>query len=158
MPSSMQKFMKVNQKKEENYFLPVTKTLTEEVEERDKKGNIVKVQKPILWEFKVLDSEYCEQIKKDYEKEVPIVDKKKGITTYRTKFDGNGYLIRLAIESCVMPNLRDVELQNSYGVQGEEELLYAMVPKPGEFSQLLVDIQQKLGFTDLYEDIAEAKN
>lgn len=158
MQSSMQKFMKINQKKEENYFLPVTKTLTEETEIIDNKGQTKTVEVPIKWEFKVLDSDYCEQLKKDYEEEVEVFDKKKGIKTYRTKFDGQGYLIRLAIESCVMPNLKDIELQESYGVHNEEDLLYAMVPTPGEFSQLLVDIQRKLGFTDLLEDVAEAKN
>ena len=154
----MNLFFKENQKQSKNYKLQVTKAFTERVKVKDEHGREKEVEQPISWEFRVLSSEFCDQLREDYQKEIEVVDKKKGIKTYRTKFDATGYMTRLVVESCVYPDLKDSKLQESYGVYGAVDLLYALVPNPGEFAQLLADVNKNLGYTDLPEDIETAKN
>lgn len=63
--------------------------------------------------------------------------------------DPNRYLVACAAASVVMPDLNDVELQNSYGVLGREKLLLKMLTK-AEFDALCAAITKE-GFGDLVD-------
>ncbi len=52
-----------------------------------------------------------------------------------TEFSSDKYLVALAAECVVYPDLNDKDLQNSYGVLGAENLLEAML-LPGETGEL----------------------
>lgn len=70
-------------------------------------------------------------------------------------FNSNRYLRQLCAKSVVFPDLSDAELQKSYGVIGEEDLLGVML-LPGEFTNLMQFVQEANGFdADGFE---EAKN
>ena len=86
-----------------------------------------------------------------------IVDGKPGM--YRPKFDGNKYLVKMAVACIVFPNLNDKELQDSYGVMGAEKLIMEMIDNPGEFNAFMDKIQEFHGFKQTFQDkVDEAKN
>jgi len=78
---------------------------------------------------------------------------------YRKKIDTNVYIAKLVAASCVVPNLNNAELQDSYGVKKPEDLLKELVDDPGEYQDLFVFIQKYNGFdTSMEEEVEEAKN
>ena len=70
-------------------------------------------------------------------------------------FDGTRYTLMLTAASIVYPDLKNAELQKSYGVMGETELLSAML-LPGEFADLAAKAQEISGFKP--DDFEEAKD
>ena len=65
----------------------------------------------------------------------------------------------MIVASVVMPDLLDAELQDSYGVKGEDDLLMAMVDDPGEYNELAAFVQKFQGFdVPFQEKVDEAKN
>lgn len=76
-----------------------------------------------------------------------------------TKLDTNKYLGKLVAASVVSPDLKDAELQGSYGVIGEDNLIRTML-LPGEFANLLEAVQALNGFdAEKFDEIkTEAKN
>ena len=73
-------------------------------------------------------------------------------------FDVAKYNTKLCAAAVVFPNLKDVELQDNYGVRGEEELLLALLPIAGEFNKLLEKVQEINSPESLDELVDEAKN
>ena len=83
-------------------------------------------------------------------------DKKTRQKTTETNIDL--YNNRLVIACCVDPNFKDAALQAKYGVMGAEALIDALL-KPGQFTDLLLAVQEINGFTDDINDLREeAKN
>lgn len=114
-----------------------------------------KDNKPVEWELCCISSKEDEDIRKICTKKVPVLGQKGRFTT---ETDGNQYLGKLAAKCVVYPNLNDAELQNSYGVMGADTLLKTML-KSGEYSDLVVKIQEINGFNESLEDVVEeAKN
>lgn len=114
-----------------------------------------KDKKPIEWELCSISSKEDEEIRKSCTKRVPVPGRKGQFTN---ETDGNLYLGRLAARCVVFPNLNAAELQNSYGVMGADNLLKAML-KSGEYSDLILKIQEINGFdTGMEELVEEAKN
>ena len=75
-----------------------------------------------------------------------------------TETDTDLYNNRLVIACCVDPNFKDAELQAKYGVMGAEDLIDKIL-NPGQFTDLLLAIQEVNGFsTDINELREEAKN
>jgi len=112
--------------------------------------------KPLEWEFRHLTSKENEEIRSKCTKEIPITGK---LGAFRPKLNTAQYLSEMIVESTVYPDLKDAELQNSYGVMGETELLYALVDDAGEYQELTNWMQQFQGFTKgLEEQVQEAKN
>ena len=76
-----------------------------------------------------------------------------------TKLDTNKYLGKLVASSVVSPDLKDAELQSSYGVIGEDNLIRTML-LPGEFAELLEAVQSLNGFdAEKFDEIkTETKN
>ena len=71
--------------------------------------------------------------------------------------DVNGEAKTMICRSCVCPNLRDRELQDSYGVKRPEDLLVEMVPDLGEMARLSKFVVE-LNALDMNAEIEEAKN
>lgn len=115
----------------------------------DEKGN------SIPWEIQCITSSEDEALRKACTKKVQVPGKK-GQFTQET--DYNLYLGKLAAKCTVFPNLNDAELQNSYGVMGDDALLKLML-KPGEYADYLTKIQEINGFDVTFEEaVDEAKN
>jgi hypothetical protein len=108
----------------------------------DDKGN------PIPWEIRCLSEEENETIRKSCVKKV----RNKGVVSQETDYDL--YLAKFAVESVVFPNLKDAELQKSYGVLGAEKLLKKMLTG-GEYALLLKKAQDINGFDSDMEDLVE---
>lgn len=113
---------------------------------RDEKGN------PIPWEIKAISEDENEVLRKSCIKRT----KKRGII--QNEIDQNLYLGKLVAESVVYPNLKDAELQKSYGVLGADKLAKKMLTA-GEYVRLLQIVQQVNGFdVSMDELVDEAKN
>jgi len=73
-------------------------------------------------------------------------------------FDRTGYIHELVASAVVFPDLKNAELQQTYGVLGETELLKAML-YVGEFATLAQAVQELSGLdVDINEEIEEVKN
>ena len=104
---------------------------------------------PVKWKLRAITEEINAEIKKACTKK-----DKKG----RIEFDNNEYLTKVAVEGTVFPNLKDAELQKSYGVVGANTLLKKML-LAGEFSLLAEKISDLSGFNlSLQDQVEEAKN
>lgn len=112
----------------------------------DKDGN------PIPWEIKALSEAENEALRKSCTKKT----RNKGLITTDVNYEE--YLTKLVVECVVLPNLKDAELQKSYGVLGAESLVKKMLTA-GEYAKLLEKVQEVNGFDrDMEELVEEAKN
>lgn len=137
-------FMRANKKERANEKHAVTKSLC------DESG------KPLEWEFKPLNSKLSDQLRDECTKEIPVPGK---TNMYRPKLDSAKYIQKMICASVVYPDLRDAELQDSYGVKTPEDLLYSLVDDPGEYGELAVYVQKMNGFDISLDDkVEEAKN
>ena len=72
--------------------------------------------------------------------------------------DTDLYNSRLVVACCVEPNFKDAALQVKYGVRGAEDLIDRLL-KPGQYTDLLIAVQEINGFADDVNDLRdEAKN
>lgn len=142
--SNFSQFMKANKKKKENGYYAATKSLC------DEKGT------PLKWEFRHITSKEDEDIREDCMVEVPVKGKP---NLFRPRLQTSRYLRRMIEASVVVPDLKDADLQDSYGVKKPEDLLMALVDDPGEYNELAAWVQNFQGFsTSFEEEVAEAKN
>lgn len=95
--------------------------------------------KPALWEVRAISEKENAVIKAGCTSKSSF----KGRET--TKFNGPLYSSKLCAASVVEPDLKSAELQASYGVLGEEDLLAAML-LPGEYSALSELVQELNGY------------
>lgn len=139
--SKLQAFMSAHAAKIENTKVVVSNRFT------DEKG------KPIEWELRGITSSEDDQIRNASFKKVM-----KNGRLVSEDLDYTLYLANLTSSCVVFPDLRDVELQNSYGAMGEVELLKVML-SPGEYANLAEEVQILNGFDQSDEDLEEeAKN
>ena len=142
--SDIKAFLKPNKEVKENVKVVVSDGF------KDEKG------KPIPFEIKALTAMEDEAIRNSCMKKVQVVGKK---NQYTSELDSNRYIRLLCTNSVVFPNLKDAELQDSYGVSTADDLLFAMLTA-GEFNILAEKVSElsmnKSVITD--EDIEEAKN
>lgn len=142
--SDIKAFLKQNKEVKENVKVIVSDGF------KDEKG------KPIPFEIKPLTAMEDEAIRNACMKKVQVVGKK---NQYTSELDSNRYVRLLCTNSVVFPNLKDAELQDSYGVSTPDDLLVAMLTA-GEFNILAEKVSElsmnKSVITD--EDIEEAKN
>jgi hypothetical protein len=112
-------------------------------------------KKPIEWEICGITSEEDEVLRKSCTRRVPVPGKK---NQFVPETDYPKYLGKLAAKCTVFPSLHDAELQNSYGVMGDDALLKKMLT-PGEYTDYLTKVQEVNGFEVPMEDLVEeAKN
>lgn len=130
-------FLKDHKKKKVNIFYAATESIRDDND------------KPVKWELKHLDSKAVDAIRTDS-------------TTYDE--DGNetiadDFMARICAEAVVYPDLRNVELQDSYGVSDPVDLLYALMDNPGEMMRLQTKVSEMNGFDiKLKDKIETAKN
>lgn len=141
--SKFAKFMKANKIVKENEMHAVTKSLCDET------------GKPLEWEFRHITSKENEVIRDSCTTDVPVKGKP---NVYRPQLDFSEYTRQLIVASVAMPDLLDAELQDSYGVKNEGDLLMAMVDDPGEYNNLATYVQEFQGFKTFEEEVKEAKN
>lgn len=137
---SLSAFLKQNSVTPENKKVVVSKRFVE-------KG------KPVEWEIRAVSEDANSKIRNSCTKTTTF----KGRPT--SDFNRNLYLQKLCAAAVVFPDLKDAELQKSYGVVGEAELLAEML-LPGEFGYLLEIVQEMNGYdADRFEEYKEeAKN
>jgi hypothetical protein len=142
--SKFSQFMKQNKKVKENEEYAPTKSMV------GSDGS------PLRWEFQHLTTKQNEDLREKCTIDVPITGKP---NMFRQKLLTSKYLCNMIVDSTVVPNLYDAELQNSYGVKTPEDLVYAIVDNPGEYAELTAWIQKFNGFDEtLDEKVDEAKN
>lgn len=110
--------------------------------------------KPIEWEIRAIDSDENEDIQRRATIRQPVFGQR---GTYSSDMDKVKYGYLLAAASVVYPDLKDVELQDSYGVKTPEALLKKML-YPAEFGELLSQIGDLSDMEDLGNAVEEAKN
>ncbi|PZM65344.1 phage tail assembly chaperone [Paenibacillus dendritiformis] len=109
--------------------------------------------KPIPWKLRSMTEAENEQCRKAATKKVKG---KGGAVT--PEIDFNEYTAKLIVGSVEFPDLKNVELQQSYGVMGAEALLRKML-LPGEYTNLLQQVQALNGFDKSEQDLVdEVKN
>lgn len=142
--SNFSRFMKANKVMRKNEKYAPTTSLT------DDKGN------PLQWEFRPLTSKENDALRDECTIDVPVTGKP---NLFRPKTNTSKYVAKMIVAATVYPDLRDSELQDSYGVKNPEELLYALVDDAGEYQQFALWMQQYQGFTKSLDDkVADAKN
>lgn len=138
---TLRAFMKGEAKQKENAKVVVSKRF------QDENGE------PIEWEIRAIPTQEDEEIRKSCTRKV--TGQKNGKTE---EFDSYKYVLKIACASTVYPDLKDKELQDSYGVYDEvsllKELLFA-----GELNAYLEMVEKINGYTKtLSEKVDEIKN
>ena len=111
--------------------------------------------KPVEWEIRAISPGKDDALKRACTKQIPIPGKKNAFTP---ELDMYLYLGKMAAACTVYPDLADAELQNSYGVMGEDALLKEIL-NIGEYNNYLSKVQEVNGFdTSMDELLEEAKN
>lgn len=108
----------------------------------------------IEWQLRATTPDTANKIRKkcEYREEI-----KKGL--YQKFTDYAMYAIEMAAACIVFPDLRDADLQDSYGVRNETELLKRMIPLEGELSELEAFVSRINGLDmELDNKAEEAKN
>ena len=142
--SNLSAFLKKNKKMKEKTKYAATKSLC------DEKGN------PLEWEIKPVSTRENDDIRDDCTIEVPVKGKP---NIYRTKVNSAKYAAKMLVASVVFPDLRNAELQDSYGVSSPEDLVKEMVDDPGEYNDFVAFVNKFNGFDVSMEDkVEEAKN
>lgn len=111
--------------------------------------------KAVEWEYKSITSREDELLRKSCIKKN---DNSQNNRQYQKELDFDLYMGKLAAACTIYPNLKDIQLQNSYGVMGEDTLLKEML-FPGEYSEYISNIQEINGFhKSINELVEEVKN
>lgn len=141
MTRTFDAFLKTNKIEKQNEFIPVSESF------KDENDNA------ILWEVRQLTNDEMKHIKKSCLKQTRD---KRGNVSMET--DTDKMLGMMAATSTVYPDLKNAELQNSYGVMGEVALLEAML-SAGELLAYQQEINRINGFDVSFDDkVEEAKN
>lgn len=112
-----------------------------------------KNKKPIEWELRPITSRDDECIRRQATQK-----KRTQNGQYQNEIDQEKYVGLLASTCTVYPDLNNLDLQDSYGVMGAEELLKVML-LPGEYANYLGKVQEICGFDKNMNDLVEeAKN
>lgn len=110
---------------------------------------------PCLWQLKPITAKQDAAFRKKCTYQEPIPGKR---GQFRERTDMDKYLSMVVAACVVFPNLNDAELQTSYGVMDASDLLMTML-KSGEYTDLLVKVQEINGFDETFEDkVEDVKN
>ncbi|MBO9610393.1 MAG: phage portal protein [Paenibacillaceae bacterium] len=108
---------------------------------------------PVPWKLRTMSEAENEAIRKSATR---LVKSKNGVRAPET--DPEEYLAKLVVASIVYPDLKNAELQSSYGVMGAEALLKKMLLS-GEYAGLVQKVQALNGYDrDVNELAEEVKN
>ncbi len=110
--------------------------------------------KVLEWVLRPLSKDELEDIYEESLKKV-IVEGEAGYLGHI--YDPNTYMSKLTTKSIVFPNLKDLELQESYNVHNEEELLKKLIDSPLEyrkFCEFVEELNEKtMNFDNDIEEI-----
>lgn len=110
--------------------------------------------KPAEWELQIVPPSQDAIIKKQCTKQVALPIKGQ----FKNELDLDLYAIKMTAASVVFPDLTNAELQNSFKVMGEVDLLRAMLTI-GELNDLMIRVQELNGMKATMDDLVEeAKN
>ena len=112
---------------------------------KDKEGNYER------WRLKTITADENDAIRKQCYKQIQVGKRMK------QEFDTVRYLELLADKCVVYPDLHNVELQNHYGEMDSIKLLKKHLLNPGEYDDLMAEIQRINGYS-IEEAAEEAKN
>ena len=133
-------------------FLAQNKIKKENIKFIASKSFVDENGKPIEWEIKAITSVENDAIKKECTKRVKVKN------SYVLETDVDLYVGKLAAACTVFPDLKNAELQNSYGVMGEDQLLKTML-SVGEYTEYTNKVSAINGFdTSIDEAVEQAKN
>ncbi len=137
--SEFERFMKQNKAANTDVEIPVTESLT------DENGQ------PLLWKVRHLSTDEVERIRKECTYEKQVTGKYNQVAEM---FNEELFSEKIMCEAIVYPDLRNAELQDSYGVTDPGSLLRAMVDKPGEYLRLQNEITTMNGFGESFDEKA----
>lgn len=109
---------------------------------------------PVEWELLAPTQKEADAIMESCTRRIPV---NRARTQFTQETDRTLYLCRLVAASVVYPNLNDAELQNYYGVQCAEDLVRTMLSQ-GEYSDLMVKVNNLCGFNDFSAQVEYVKN
>jgi hypothetical protein len=132
-------------------FLKQKKIMPQNVKYRASAGFVGEDGLPVEWVIKALDPQDIEDMKKTCVTNKPVTGKKY-ITIPETDFDK--FLGKMAAASTVYPDLKNSDLQDSYGVMGEDALLKVMLVG-GEYDNYLAKVQEVNRYNVDYEEMVE---
>ena len=136
-------------------FMAQNKIKRENVKYAASKSFVDKDGKPLLWEIKQIGNKEDEALRKMCTRQVKVPGKP---NMYRPEMDSALYLGKLAAACTVFPDLKNKELQDSYKVMGDDELLKEML-SPGEYADFCNKVSEVNGFeVDINDKVEEAKN
>lgn len=142
MANSLSAFLAQNAKKVNNsHFVPSERFIGED-------------GKPVAWEIQCITASENSALRRECTRQVQVVGKK---NQYTEQFDAHAYLAKVSVRCTVFPNLHDSELQQSYGVNGAENLITTMLT-PAEFEDYSTAVLKVNGFKTDAELLEEAKN
>lgn len=139
MAQNLSGFFAQNKVKTENIFYPASKAFV------DENGGVLQ------WELRALTTDEDVSIR-DSCQTIEVSKKRKKVS-----FNSNLYSQKMVVKSIVFPDLFNAELQDSYGVKNELDLLGKML-LPGEFSDLYAKVSELCGFDSAEEQVEEVKN
>ena len=135
---ALEAFLRQNKKERETIKFPASKAFV------DEKGN------PMEWTIKPLTSKEAENIRKQ------VNTYKKGGTV---EIDNALFNRKVAAACTVFPDLKNAELQDSYGVMGEENLIVEMLDNDGEYQTYVAKCLEVSGYNQNENElVTEAKN
>lgn len=109
---------------------------------------------PIVWRIRVLTNKELEKLRDKFTKKVF----EPGTRKSEEHFDVKDFTDELVTRTIAFPTLDDIDLQNSWGVSSEIDLVKAML-NGGEYTDLTRAIQEANGFETGFEDkVKEVKN
>ncbi len=106
---------------------------------------------PIVWRIRVLTNKELDKLRARFTKKVYEPGKR----TAEERMDLTAFTDELLVRTIVFPTLDDMELQNSWGVSNELDLVKAML-NGGELTDLTRAIQEAQGFETGFEDKVKA--
>ena len=110
--------------------------------------------KPVEWKIQVLTAQELERMRDRHTKKVLVP----GTREYKEKYDAEVFNSELLTSTIIYPELDDMELQNSWGVNDADQLLKVML-KPGEYADLANAVSEAQGFKVGMDDkVKEVKN
>ena len=109
---------------------------------------------PIVWRIRVLTNKELEKLRDKFTKKVYDPGTRKAEENFNVK----DFTDELVVKTIAFPTLDDMELQDSWGVSSEIDLVKAML-NGGEYTDLTRAIQEANGFETGFEDkVKEVKN
>lgn len=135
--SGLSAFLKQNKKGVDNVKFVASKRFV------DENGNAIE------WEIKPITSKRADMIREACTKQ----------SGKNFKVDSKKFNKMIAVECTVFPDLNNVELQNSYGVMGAENLIQELLDVDGEYQGYINKILDVCGYTKSEQELVdEAKN